>query len=66
MLTNKWVQAVLLFGLGLGLIIGTLVSILAPMVVVLGGVVSVVAAAWIVGSARGTDGWGGPYRGPRP
>lgn len=65
MLTNKWVQAVLLFGFGLGLVIGTLVSMFAPLVVLFGGFVCGVAATWLAGSARGTDGWGGPYRGPR-
>lgn len=65
MLANKWVQAVLLLGLGLGVLIGMLGSIFSPVVVLFVAIAAVIAAAWLAGDARGTDGWGGPYHGPR-
>ena len=73
MMSNKWVQAVLCGGIGFGLIIGSAGSAISaapvpspafiPLALI--GIALMFVGLWKTGSARGTDGWGGPYRGPK-
>lgn len=67
MMANKWIQAVLFGGVGLGLIIGALASSVSssPIVVAAAGFLLMVVGLWKTANCRGTDGWGGPYHGPR-
>jgi hypothetical protein len=67
MMANKWVQAVLCGGFGLGLIIGAFISAVsdAPIAVVLVGFLFMMVSLWKTANCRGTDGWGGPWHGPR-
>lgn len=66
MMGNKWIQAVLCFGLGLGLVLGSAMTVLlsAPLLAVAVGVGLMFVGMWKTGNCRGTDGWGGPYHGP--
>ncbi|QSY98555.1 hypothetical protein J2J97_32130 (plasmid) [Rhizobium bangladeshense] len=68
MMANKWIQAVLLGGFGLGLIVGAFSSALssAPVTIMVVGVVLMLVSLWKTANCRGTDGWGGPYHGPAP
>jgi hypothetical protein len=66
MMTNKWVQAALCSGFGIGLIIGAVaLAVTAWQVVLILGIAFQMVGLWITANARGTDGFGGPYNGPR-
>lgn len=67
MMTNKWVQAALCSGFGVGLIAGAVVlaATRSPAIILILGVVFQLAGLWITANARGTDGFGGPYNGPK-
>jgi hypothetical protein len=66
MMANKWIQAVLFGGVGLGMIAGTVASALSelPVVVIIVGFLLLMVSLWKTANCRGTDGWGGPYHGP--
>lgn len=67
MMTNKWVQAAILFGVALGIWVGGWLPLIWPgvpihlFIPIPVGLLSM----WIGGNARGTDGWGGPWHGPK-
>lgn len=65
MMTNKWVQAAILFGMAIGLLIGGLLPLIHYVLPVLGAFVTGLGSMWIVSFAKGTDGWDGPYHGPK-
>lgn len=66
MMANKWIQAVLCGGFGLGLIVGAFAAATssAPIIVMVVGFLFMVVSLWKTANCRGTDGWGGPYHGP--
>jgi xanthosine utilization system XapX-like protein len=64
MMTNKWVQAGLTLGMSIGLFVGAFLSMAHPLAPIVCSVLVGLLSIWIGGNARGTDGWGGPYRGP--
>ena len=65
MMANKWFQAALIYGFGFGMIIGAVASVIfGPLAIFLIGFVVTMAGMWKAADCRGTDGWGGPWRGP--
>ena len=66
MMGNKWFQAALIYGFGFGMIIGaTALMITGTLTPFLLGFVVMMAGMWKTANCRGTDGWGGPWRGPK-
>lgn len=66
MMGNKWIQAVLLCGTGFGLWLGSFLSALfGPIPLFIGGFVLMMLGMWKTADCRGTDGWGGPWSGPK-
>lgn len=66
MMGNKWMQGGILYGIGLGLFIGPVLTLVfSPFVSIIVGWCVMAIALWIGGNARGTDGWGGPWNGPK-
>lgn len=65
MLANKWCQATLLLGICVGAWFGTVLSFVNVNIPFGISVAAGFASMWIATKAKGTDGWGGPWHGPR-
>lgn len=65
MMGNKWVQAAMLLGVAAGIWVGGWLSLLNPLACLVAPVPVGLLAMWIGANARGTDGWGGPWNGPK-
>jgi hypothetical protein len=63
MMANKWVQAALLLGVAVGVWIGGWLPLIHPALHLVVPITIGFLAMWVGANARGTDGWGGPYRG---
>lgn len=65
MMGNKWVQAGLTLGAAVGLFVGAFLSAAHPLAPLVCAILIGFVSMWIGSSARGTDGWGGPFHGPQ-
>lgn len=65
MMGNKWVQASIFFGIAIGVWVGGWISLIYPVLHLFVPIPIGLLSMWIGGKARGTDGWGGPYSGPK-
>lgn len=64
MMTNKWVQAAYIGGIAFGMWLGGWVALIHPMAPLIVPIPIGFISIGITALARGTDGWGGPYKGP--
>ena len=65
MMGNKWVQAAILFGVAIGIWIGGWLPLIHPVLHLFVSIPVGLLSMRIGRKARGTDGWGGPYSGPK-
>jgi hypothetical protein len=65
MMTNKWVQAAILFGMAIGFLAGGLLPLIHYVLPILAAFVAGLGSMWMVSYAQGTDGWGRPWSGPK-
>lgn len=65
MMSNKWMQTGIFFGVALGMFVGAFLSVISPLVPFGIAYVFMFLCMWWAGDSRGTDGWGGPWIGPQ-
>lgn len=65
MMRNKWVQGAILLGVAVGIWIGGWLPLIHPALHIVASPVIGMGALWICANARGTDGFGGPWNGPK-
>lgn len=65
MMGNKWMQGGISFGVCIGMLFGLALSAIHPLIPFVIGYFFGFLAMWKCADARGTDGWGGPWNGPK-
>lgn len=65
MMANKWMQTGIFFGIAIGMMAGCVLTLVHPLLSLGAGYSFGFLSMWWAGNAKGTDGWGGPWHGPR-